>query len=545
MTDGILLAEIAERPAAQPLRHDHRRRGARAVAQHRLPARLPQAAAAAAAGPQGRHHLGDDRPGAVRRPLRGRADRRGLRPDLPGRGPVPAAGRRRRRPGVRRSAPPSTSWPAEGPGDVLVFLSGEREIRDTADALRRSVGRRHRGAAAVRPAVGRRAAPGLHPVPADRAGRPPDRAGDQRRRDVADGAGHPVRRRPRHRPDLPVQPAHQGAAAADRGDQPGVGDPAGGPLRPGRGRRVHPAVQRGGLRRPPGVHRARDPADQPGERHPADDRARPRGHRRLPVRRAAGDPQHPGRRPAADRARGARRRCAHPGRAGSWPQLPVDPRLGRMVVEADRNGVLHEVLVLAAALSIQDPRERPQDKQQAAAQAHARFADETSDFLAYLEPVDLREGAPAGAGLVGVPPAVQAGVPQPPADPRVAGHPHPAAPGHPPARAGARDPAPGRRDRQRPGAPVAARRAAVAGRHARRREARVRGSPRRPLLGRPGLGAVQEDPALGGRRRARRDEPAVGPGESPACSRSGSRLSPATSWCVPTPSRTGTASRPR
>jgi len=65
-------------------------------------------------------------------------------------------------------------------------------------------------------------------------------------------------------------------------------------------------------------------------------------------------------------------------------QLPLDPRLGRMVVEADRNGVLHEVLVLAAALSIQDPRERPQDKQQAAAALHARFADDTSDFLAYL-----------------------------------------------------------------------------------------------------------------------------------------------------------------
>ena len=65
-------------------------------------------------------------------------------------------------------------------------------------------------------------------------------------------------------------------------------------------------------------------------------------------------------------------------------QLPVDPRLGRMVVEADRNGVLDEVLVLAAALSIQDPRERPQDKQQAAAEMHARFTDETSDFLAFL-----------------------------------------------------------------------------------------------------------------------------------------------------------------
>ncbi|MBX6723699.1 MAG: DUF3418 domain-containing protein, partial [Dactylosporangium sp.] len=56
----------------------------------------------------------------------------------------------------------------------------------------------------------------------------------------------------------------------------------------------------------------------------------------------------------------------------------------RMVLEADRNGCLREVLIIAAALSIQDPRERPLDKQQAAAQMHARFADETSDFLAYL-----------------------------------------------------------------------------------------------------------------------------------------------------------------
>lgn len=65
-------------------------------------------------------------------------------------------------------------------------------------------------------------------------------------------------------------------------------------------------------------------------------------------------------------------------------QLPIDPRLGRMVVEADRNGCLHEVMVIAAALSIQDPRERPVEQQQAAAQKHARFAVPDSDFLAYL-----------------------------------------------------------------------------------------------------------------------------------------------------------------
>ncbi len=65
-------------------------------------------------------------------------------------------------------------------------------------------------------------------------------------------------------------------------------------------------------------------------------------------------------------------------------QLPVDPRLARMVLEADRNGCLREVLVIASALSIQDPRERPADKQQQADAAHARFADQESDFLAYL-----------------------------------------------------------------------------------------------------------------------------------------------------------------
>ncbi|MGV9814470.1 ATP-dependent RNA helicase HrpA [Streptomyces cellulosae] len=65
-------------------------------------------------------------------------------------------------------------------------------------------------------------------------------------------------------------------------------------------------------------------------------------------------------------------------------QLPVDPRLARMVLEAERNGCVREVMVIAAALSIQDPRERPADKQTQADQQHARFRDETSDFLAFL-----------------------------------------------------------------------------------------------------------------------------------------------------------------
>jgi ATP-dependent helicase HrpA len=65
-------------------------------------------------------------------------------------------------------------------------------------------------------------------------------------------------------------------------------------------------------------------------------------------------------------------------------QLPLDPRLGRMILQADAEGCVREVLVLAAALSIPDPRERPADREVAARQKHARFADEHSDFISYL-----------------------------------------------------------------------------------------------------------------------------------------------------------------
>ncbi|MGA5414952.1 ATP-dependent RNA helicase HrpA [Streptomyces pseudogriseolus] len=77
-----------------------------------------------------------------------------------------------------------------------------------------------------------------------------------------------------------------------------------------------------------------------------------------------------------------RKRLTQTGR--KLAQLPVDPRLARMVLEADKNGCVREVMVVAAALSIQDPRERPADKQTQADQQHARFRDETSDFLAFL-----------------------------------------------------------------------------------------------------------------------------------------------------------------
>ncbi|MEZ9596262.1 ATP-dependent RNA helicase HrpA [Shewanella sp. 10N.261.52.F9] len=64
--------------------------------------------------------------------------------------------------------------------------------------------------------------------------------------------------------------------------------------------------------------------------------------------------------------------------------IPVDPRLARMVIEAQQNGCLHEALVITAGLSIQDPRERPMDKKQAADQAHNRYSDKDSDFVSWL-----------------------------------------------------------------------------------------------------------------------------------------------------------------
>src|SRR6266700_2376110 len=65
-------------------------------------------------------------------------------------------------------------------------------------------------------------------------------------------------------------------------------------------------------------------------------------------------------------------------------RLPVDPRLGRMILEAGRNGCAREVLIITAALSITDPRERPAESREAADAMHARFAEPGSDFLAFL-----------------------------------------------------------------------------------------------------------------------------------------------------------------
>jgi ATP-dependent helicase HrpA len=74
-------------------------------------------------------------------------------------------------------------------------------------------------------------------------------------------------------------------------------------------------------------------------------------------------------------------------------KLPLDPRVGRMILAAKRERCLREILIIASVLSIQDPRERPMDKREAADNAHAKFAGEGSDFMSYLKLWDFFDSA--------------------------------------------------------------------------------------------------------------------------------------------------------
>ncbi|MCS5873634.1 hypothetical protein LN650_17920 [Klebsiella pneumoniae subsp. pneumoniae] len=92
-------------------------------------------------------------------------------------------------------------------------------------------------------------------------------------------------------------------------------------------------------------------------------------------------------------------------------QLPVDPRLAlRMVLEAQKHGCVREAMIITSALSIQDPRRRPMDKQQASDEKHRRFYDKESDFLAFVnlwnylgeqqKALSSRSGSAASAGSI-------------------------------------------------------------------------------------------------------------------------------------------------
>jgi ATP-dependent helicase HrpA len=136
-------------------------------------------------------------------------------------------------------------------------------------------------------------------------------------------------------------------------------------------------------------------------------------------------------------------------------QIPLDPRLARMILAADEHGCTREVMVIAAALSIQDPRERPVEHQQAADERHARFRDPTSDFLSYLTLWNHIREQQRELSSSAFRRMCRGGVPQLPADPRVAGSGRAAAP------AGPLDRRHGRaRARRRRGSPRGAHRAA-------------------------------------------------------------------------------------
>ena len=74
-------------------------------------------------------------------------------------------------------------------------------------------------------------------------------------------------------------------------------------------------------------------------------------------------------------------------------KLPLDPRVGRMILAAKRENCLAEILIIASVLSMQDPRERPMDKREAADSAHSKFAGEGSDFMSYLKIWDFYDNA--------------------------------------------------------------------------------------------------------------------------------------------------------
>ena len=228
---------------------------------------------------------------------------------------------RRRR---RRAGGPSR------PGDVLVFLAGEREIRDAAEALRGANPPRHRDPAALRPALRRPSSTGVRPHRGRRIVLATNVAETSLTvpgiRYVVD-PGTARMSRYSHRlkvQRLPIEAVSQASANQ----------------RAGRCGRVAPGVcirlyDEEDFEARPGVHRARDPAHQPGLGHPADGGARPRRRRRVPVPRPARPPgggrrRAPaggaGRAGAGDRPRAGRR--AHPPSAGGWPACPSIPASG-------------------------------------------------------------------------------------------------------------------------------------------------------------------------------------------------------------------------
>ena len=290
----------------------------------------------------------------------------------------------------------------EGPGDVLVFLSGEREIRDTADALRRQTqrSRRLRGAE-ILPLYARLSLPEQQRVFAPHSGRRIVLATNVAEtsltvpgiRYVVDPGTARISRYS-HRlkvQRLPIEPISQASATQRAGRCGRVAEGICIRLYSEEDFQTRPAYTEPEILRTNlasvilqmAALRLGDPADFPFLDPP--DRRQISDGVRLLEELGALQPSTPGGRKGRGGRSGAstgRLRLTPLGR--KLAQLPIDPRLGRMVLEADRNGCLREVSIIAAALSIQDPRERPADRREAADELHARFTEEGSDFLALL-----------------------------------------------------------------------------------------------------------------------------------------------------------------
>jgi ATP-dependent helicase HrpA len=265
----------------------------------------------------------------------------------------------------------------EPPGDVLVFLSGEREIRDTADALR------HLKNTEVLPLYARLPTTEQQRVFAPHTGRRVVLATNVAEtsltvpgiRYVVDPGTARISRYSRRTKvqRLPIEPISQASAAQ----------------RAGRSGRVAPGVC---IR----LYSEDDFAARPRYTDPEILRTNLAAVILQMAALALGDMESfpfldpPEQRSIRDGVQllqelGAFDREAVITSLGRrLAQLPVDPRLARMILAAESENCVREVLVLAAALAIPDPRERPADKEEAARQKHARFADENSDFLSYL-----------------------------------------------------------------------------------------------------------------------------------------------------------------
>ena len=285
---------------------------------------------------------------------------------------------------------------AEGPGDILVFLSGEREIRDAEDALRSHLGPRvtdprHPRAVELLPLYARLSSAEQHRVFARHTTRRVVLATNVAEtsltvpgvRYVVDPGTARISRwsKATKVQRLPIEPVSQASANQRAGRCGRVAD--GIAIRlysradyESRPEFTEPEILRTSLASvilqmvAVGVAATPDDVARFPFVDPPDVRAVRDGVQLLTELRAL------------EAQPGGVTRLTDVGRALAL--LPMDPRLARMVVEAGQRDVAREVMIIAAALSIQDPRERPAEERAQADQAHARFADPTSDFLSYL-----------------------------------------------------------------------------------------------------------------------------------------------------------------